>query len=161
MIVLGLLLGCAGSHGPIGPNIGGNSVQSEKDSPLMGSHVLWGFYQISIDRFSHDIKVVPLRSAECNFNVTRLLQPPASPTNRIQVHLDSSASDFASGLFAVDITIDHPFPGVPKFAGFDVRGIFMGDGSVASAHYAGLQYASGQRCSSCESRRLDSMVESV
>ncbi|MCK4720665.1 hypothetical protein KAU08_08400, partial [bacterium] len=39
----------------------------------------------------------------------------------------------------IDIIVTHPFPGYPEFNGYDLRGIFMGDGSL-TLEKGGLKY---------------------
>ncbi len=142
-----LVLGCSNSTGgvPTLPNAGSEDLTAlstlEGAKSLPGSHVLWGMWEITIDPSTLEADVIPLRGASFNANVTQFMQPPMAPMNLINVYVDPGAGDIANGLFAVDITLNHPFPGMGQFSGFDVRGVFMVDGSVSSAHYGGLMYA--------------------
>ena len=40
----------------------------------------------------------------------------------------------------IDISITHPFPGLPQYNGYDVRGVFMGDGSLIMKYNPDLIY---------------------
>lgn len=92
---------------------------------------LWGLWEISLDENSGDFEIIPLRGASFQANVTRFLQPPSSPTHLLTLTLDSSASDIPKGYIVCDVTIRHPFVGLAKWRGFDVRGIVMGNASIS------------------------------
>lgn len=143
-VLIAVLSGCSdGNHrAPVSPSTGYDILQL-KDEGYQRSfgRVLWGLYEITIDTRTLEAGVCPLRSAEFNVNVTQFMQPPISPTNRISVYVDPGASNLPEGLFAVDVTLHHPFPGLSQYSGFDVRGIFMGDGSIESQQYNNLLYA--------------------
>jgi len=62
------------------------------------------------------------------------MQPPSSPINFLSIHIDPGDSKIEEGLFAVDVTLKHPFPGLHQFNGFDVRGIMMSDGTLVREH---------------------------
>jgi len=141
VLLLFILSGCSGNS-PLTNDIEPGDSSLQKDSErASGMHLLWGFYEITIDPETLESTVTPLRSADFNANVTLFMQPPQSPTNRISVYIDIGDSEIDTGLFAVDISLHHPFPGLSQYSGFDVRGIFMADGSVSSSHYNGLDYA--------------------
>ncbi len=131
--------GCAG-NAPTTPDIvpitdgAAKAVQTNNRSN-------WGYFEISIDTNTLEARVIPLRSAEFNANVTQFMQPPVSPTSRITVSIDAGASDFPNGLFAVDVTLLHPFPGLDQYSGFDVRGILMANESVISDQYPNLSWS--------------------
>jgi hypothetical protein len=48
-----------------------------------------------------------------------------------------------TGYTDIDVSIDisHPFPGMPHYDGYDVRGVFMGDGSGTLGYNSDLVYA--------------------
>jgi len=143
LLVILVITGCSGTNG-VDPVMGGlNSISAGVTSTKNGSnsHYSWGYYGIAIDTSTLGVNVLPLRTAEFNANVTRFMQPPTSPTNRISVAIDSADSDFPNGIFAVDVTLHHPFPGFDKFSGFDVRGIFMSNESYVSQHYDNLGWS--------------------
>jgi hypothetical protein len=96
-------------------------------------HVLWGTWQIVIDSEKMTANVVPLRGAEFTCNVTKFMQPPSSPTNLVSIAIGPGSIP-ADGYFEVDVGLQHPFPGLKKFSGFDVRGILMTNGSMVGYH---------------------------
>jgi outer membrane protein assembly factor BamB len=132
-LVLLIALSCSKTSGPISPsspNLSQSGASLPSNNPTAtGHHDLWGFYQISIDAATEKIDIVPLRGAMFNANVTRFLQPPSSPIHLLTVSFNSG-SDFLTGHLDLNVTLRHPFPGLNKFRGFDVRGIVMGEGSV-------------------------------
>ena len=144
LIILAFLTACSKSNDSspqlcdLNPQID-SSGHGQTDNS--GSRMLWGFYEIGIDTRTGEANIVPIRTAEFGANVTRFMQPPISPVSRIKVYVDLTGGDISNGLFAVDVTLNHPFPGLSMYSGFDVRGIFMADGSVESNHYGGLIYA--------------------
>ncbi|HDS29403.1 MAG TPA: hypothetical protein ENN67_00015, partial [Firmicutes bacterium] len=102
-------------------------------------HHLWGYYTIAIDSESMTADAIPLRIADFTANVTRFMQPPLSPTNMLSISI-LGGSNPSVGYFEIDITLQHPFPGLANFRGFDVRGIMISNGSVALAHDSSAIY---------------------
>jgi hypothetical protein len=91
--------------------------------------VLWGIYEIEWNSDLEAFEILPVRTIQFQANVTRFLQPPSSPTNLLSVVI-KPGSNLLNGYVDVDVTIRHPFVGLKKFRGFDVRGIVMGNGSL-------------------------------
>jgi hypothetical protein len=132
LIVLLIALGCSGGS-PVSP---GNSLAIDPGKTLTSignNHVLWGMWDISIDPATMTAQATPLRGVEFTCNVTQFMQKPISPVNMIQLSI-GSGSDPSSGYFEVLVTLKHPFPGLNQYGGFDVRGIFMSDGSVSGTY---------------------------
>jgi len=122
LLFAGILVGCSGSGSPVIPSSELSAPKQIASGP--SNRVLWGYYNVSIDPLSMQAEVTPLRGAEFTANVTRFMQPPLSPTNMVSFSVDGS-SDPATGYFAVDVTVKHPFPGISMYNGFDVRGILF------------------------------------
>jgi len=141
LITLGLtLVGCGGTS-PTFPPVN-DELTSVRGSQDHGSNrVLWAYYDIKFDPATSQFEVTPLRSAMFNVNITRFMEPPISPVNMISLSIDGVASDILNGLIVVDVTITHPFPGLDKYRGFDVRGIFISDGETALPGNSDLIYA--------------------
>lgn len=120
------VISCSGHSNPVIPDNPELSTQS--GNVPGGNHILWGYYQVSIDSDKMEAEITHLRTAELNVNVTQFLQKPFSPINLISIQIlpESTPND---GFFAVDVTLQHPFPGVEQYRGFDVRGIFMSNGT--------------------------------
>ncbi len=125
------LLGCSGSSNPVS-----NSTLQSPDRPVReigATHILWGLWHVTIDPDSLTAEVVPLRTAEFTCNVTQFMQPPASPSHMISFAFPPG-SDPPNGYFVVDVSLRHPFPGLNMYNGFDVRGIFMANGTLTGEH---------------------------
>jgi hypothetical protein len=133
-IVAMFAFGCSGSGvNPVTPTASGNDQLKSQSAPGTSTdRYLWGFWQIEIDPATLEASISENRNAQFNANVTRFLQPP-NPYN-LKVHIDDDASDVQNSLLACDVYLTHPFVGMNKFRGFDVRGIIMGDWSLSSLH---------------------------
>ncbi len=128
-----LLLGCSGtSHNPVLPDQDLTpSVQLENSTSLSQTH-LWGYYDIYLDPDTKTVEVVPNRDIMFTANVVNFINGnPAGlgfSINSIETGADFTDVD-------IDIAITHPFPGLPQYNGYDVRGVFMGDGSAELETY--------------------------
>ncbi len=124
------LLSC--SHGdPLNPDPLADNVSSDHQAQCRRQP--WGLWEFRCDPVDGSVEAVPLRGAMFNANVVRFLQPPSSPANLITV-APGPGGDPSNGYWVLDITFRHPFIGASKFRGFDVRGIIMAEGDVASIH---------------------------
>jgi len=125
LLFLMLLVGCGGSHDPIVDEIDADiapaAVQQSSDSHHgTGNRVLWGLWKINVSADRQTITVVPDRVGALHFNVVRLLEVmPCTDCLRIK-----NLQVIPDGLSA-DVTLIHPFPGLLRYTGFDVRGIFI------------------------------------
>jgi len=120
--------GCSNSGtdlNPVEPDISGEHGLTI-DNDNNGQTCLWGYYDIEIDPVTWDTAVTPLRHAMFTANVVNFLNanPAFLGLSINKVQNDASYIDLD-----VDISITHPFPGLPQFNGYDVRGIFMSEGS--------------------------------
>ena len=123
IIAAGLFAGCVRDRdiSPIAPPSDlashGNVLQTSA-----GNRYLWGFWEIGISSDRSNVEIVPMRTGSMHFNVLKLLeQSPCSnclTVGNVKVQPDGSLS--------VTIGVKHPFPGLLKFTGFDVRGIVIG-----------------------------------
>jgi hypothetical protein len=85
------------------------------------------------------IEAVPLRTAEFTANVTNLLE---SKPGNLQIGDLDLTDYFTTGRIDCTVTLRHPFPGLGKYSGFDVWGVFMHNGASA-LDYDGLTYSCG------------------
>lgn len=147
LVTIFIALGCGGD--------GSSPVTAPPASPEMTSpardvsasrnnRMLWGFWDISVDTRDGTVEAVPLRGAMFNANVTRFLQPPSSPVNLLSISINPN-SNMQFGYVDLNVTIRHPYFGLQKFRGFDVRGIVMGEGTEAfSFDFTALRSGSGE-----------------
>jgi len=142
-VLLLLALGCSSGDSPVMPNE--NSQDPQLADPLRQSsdsgsaRILWGYYTVTIDGGKNEVDIFPLRSAMFNANVTHFLSPPYTPVSCLTISLLPDC-DFPNGYVNVDVTLKHPFQGTNMYRGFDVRGIFMADGSIPGAHDPDIIY---------------------
>jgi hypothetical protein len=123
-------MSCSGGSGntPVvpdassGTNLTGNSAVTESNT----SNYLWGYYTINVDVENQVVESVMDRTAMFNANVVSFLNgnPAALAFNIIETPIGPDYIDVD-----IDVTITHPLPGLPQYDGYDVRGIFIGDGS--------------------------------
>ncbi len=129
------ILGCNGGTNPVGVD----SSLSNTSQMVGSSRTLWGLWQCYMDPDSGRFETVLLRTAAFTSNVNNLLS--LTPGN-FQVS-DLDASNFQTeGRLDCTVTVKHPFPGLDKFNGFDVWGVFLHNGESALG-YDGLTYGGG------------------
>jgi hypothetical protein len=135
VVALGFIimeLGCSSGSMISDPLSTKVNVNSESSSGIQ-SQQLWGMWSADFNPDGSRFELTPIRGAMFQVNVTKFLQPPSAPVNLLTVHIDNGLSQFPSGHIVCDVTVSHPFKGVAKYRGFDVRGIVMGDASTSGA----------------------------
>ncbi len=99
--------------------------ESIAGSAATACRALWGEWRVAIDPGTCESSIVPLRSSAFHVNTLMFIEPPTGSTMKISnLTVDGTVID-------CDITLTHPFPGLNQFAGFDVHGILIADGSLA------------------------------
>jgi len=136
-LLLALLAGCSGSDNPVNPP---TDFTDRTENNSAANTRMWGLWDITINADTKTAEVFPLRAAEFTANVTQFLQPPISKTHLMGIEIDPS-SDFPNGYIVVDVILNHPFPGLDMYTGFDVRGVCIGNGSVPGISDTNLLYA--------------------
>lgn len=135
LVIFIFLVSCSSSSSPVTSGLTGLTAKHANVS--RSSNVCWGIWDVILDSETKTAEIVPLRTAAFNVNVTMFLQPPVAPVNLMSIKFNP-ATDFPNGYIDCDVTFQHPFKALPQFRGFDVRGIFMSDGSMAVESSAGL-----------------------
>jgi hypothetical protein len=87
-----------------------------------------GLYRISIDPSGADTSVIPLRAASWHLNALKFLEPPQGGSL-----ISLSNISVAGHQVELDVTIQHPFPGMDHYVGFDVKGIVVGQGDITDS----------------------------
>jgi len=127
IVLIALSLGCSsGRDVPTSP-VDANGQRMEHSS-----HQLWGLYQFTINDESKTLDVVPVRGADLHLNALVFLEPPAN------LNLTLESLHFNGDEIEVEIGLRHPFLGMTKFTGFDVRGIVISNGSIGGFDDADL-----------------------
>jgi hypothetical protein len=117
--MFGILAGCSGgSTDPVIPLEAPDPPSAESASV---SHGLWGYFTGYADPAEGIFEISPLRAVDLHLNLVSVLNGTAGVT--AQVLWGESNPD--TGLLTVRITLKHPYVSVPKYAGFDVRGILI------------------------------------
>jgi hypothetical protein len=98
---------------------------------------LWGFYDVSIDIPSKTVTAALNRQAMFTANVVNFLN---GKVTNLGFHINGTpmGPDYVD--VDIDVSITHPFPGLPQYNGYDVRGVFMGDGSASMGYNPELIY---------------------
>jgi hypothetical protein len=137
------VVSCSSGNGnPVLPNAGteltnGNSAQT---TPKAQTH-LWGYYDLYFDFENQTVEAVPNRNIAFSANVVGFVNKPVS---NLGFGIWGTPVD-PGGTFVdvdIDVSMSHPFPGLHQYDGYDVRGIFMGNGNQALSYGGGaLTYA--------------------
>ena len=82
---------------------------------------LWGYWDVFISADRSSVDVIPNREGMMHLNAVRLLEvTPCSTCLKI-----GNIKIVGTNLIEADLTLIHPYPGLLKLTGFDVRGIFI------------------------------------
>ncbi len=90
------------------------------------SHQCLGYSLLTIDTEKVEASIQALRGGNSHFNITGIM----NGTMGVSIAMVPAASDPQNGLFAIDITLAHPFGSKPLLTGFDVKGILMTPGTL-------------------------------
>jgi hypothetical protein len=98
---------------------------------------LWGYYDVFVDVRGKTATVVFNRQAMFTANVVNFIN--GKPTDlSVHIHDTPVGGDYVD--VDIDVTLTHPFPGLTQYNGYDVRGVFMGDGSANLSYNPALLY---------------------
>lgn len=121
-IVAVFAIGCSSvSNNPLAPD----GTRDAEPAQQANAHHLWGLWQFMINPELATVEFAPVRAAELHINAVTFLEPPANVNISIE-----GPPEFAGGNVTLNIGITHPFTGLDKFTGFDVKGILIGHGSI-------------------------------
>ena len=130
-----ILIACSNGGDP--PSVPSFVNPPDSASPIhvaQSSRVVWGLYEVTINATSETVEAVPLRTAMYRCNLNRLMETHG-PKHLKFANLDFS--EFSSaGHLSLDVGLEHPFPGLDQYTGFDVWGVFMHDGSGVLSYEA-------------------------
>jgi hypothetical protein len=130
-------MGCSGGgDSPVTPDTGPGLTSGVSDHGAQVQTHLWGYWTCYVDIENQTVEAVPLRTTLFAANVVGFLNSNNSLSfiiNDTPVTPDYTDVD-------IDITLTHPLPGLPSYDGYDVRGIFIGDGSQYMQYNSDLSY---------------------
>jgi hypothetical protein len=92
---------------------------------------------VFINAEDRTVEAIPDRQGMFTANVVTFLNQSALNL-AIKLNEIVPGTDFLD--IDIDVTLKHPFPGMDQFDGYDVRGVFMGDGSESLASNSDLVY---------------------
>jgi hypothetical protein len=124
ILALVMALGC--SSGKANPTLPSDNSEeslgvSQTNVPLLPNRHLWGLWEINISEDRQVAEIIPARSGEMHLNVVRLLEVfPCKNCLTI-----GNIKMVEPNVLEADLTLVHPYPGLLKYTGFDVRGIFI------------------------------------
>ncbi len=123
-VILTTFVGCSSGQSPVTP--ASNPDQLSLNSINQSNRTIWGYWTVRVDPDLESIDIVPDRQAGSHFNVVRLLEvDPCTDCLSIQ-----NLSWLPNNIVQCDFELRHPFPGLVKFTGFDVRGVLVADGDT-------------------------------
>jgi len=136
-VILMMLWGCTTSNEvPVTP--AGSPVPDLTDTCEVkeSTTTLWGYFDLIFDIDNKKIEAVPNRSVEYATNVVVFLN--SSPLG-VTVAFNGTTPGSGYVDIDMDITIKHPLQ-LEKFNGYDVRGVFIGNGSGTLSYNTDLLY---------------------
>lgn len=141
ILLAGLLLsaGCSRSSAPGNPVIPDNKTGingASKNANQSQIH-LWGLYDVYIDVAAGEVNAIPNRQAMFTCNVVNFLNKKVGSLGW-KINSATAGPDYVD--IDIDVSLTHPFPGMPQYNGYDVRGIFMGNGSAKLKYNPDLVY---------------------
>jgi hypothetical protein len=124
-----LLMGCSSAtRNPISLQGGeepSNQLTGSVVATAHGQTYLWGYYELYFDVENKTIEATPVRSVEFSANVVKFLN---NDPKGVQVKFNGTTPGTGYVDIDMDITIKHPLS-ENAYDGYDVRGIFIGNGS--------------------------------
>jgi len=137
-VLLLAITACAGSDNAIPPvTEPGMTLGASSHEGLSQTH-LWGYWDVYVDIANSTAYAVPARGACFAANIVTFLNASAA---NLQLNVIGTLTGPGYVDVDLDIGIKHPFPTLPQYRAYDVRGIFMGKGSKQMAHNPDLKYA--------------------
>lgn len=117
MALIAALAGCSGMSVPMIP---------PEDVPVKSREIsaqewVWGRWMFYVNESHDSIEAIPVREGEWHLNVTKFLETQPCQ-NCLNIGVVTPQGD---GSVKVKVSLTHPFPGVPRYTGFDVRGIVI------------------------------------
>ena len=146
LLTTGIMIGCSGGGAsPVFPDLTQHAVNAPSfDNEGTPGKAIWGVWDITIDRETLDISVVPLRGAEFTVDVVAFLQYPKGTPANLQLHITDNSDFMDMGILGIGVGLTHPFPGLDQFVGFDVMGVVMGSGSTSSLYNPDVLFSDGK-----------------
>ena len=124
-IMAALAAGCSGTGSPTSPTT--NPQLSGAGTTETAQTHLWGYWDLYFDLENGTVEAIPNHQAEFAANVVSFLNSKGG----LGFTINSTPVD-PGGAFVdvdLDVKLTHPLAGMTQYNGYDVRGIFIGDGT--------------------------------
>ena len=133
-----LFVGCSKSAvDPLVPGDNTTPVAAAQDSSQAAATHLWGYWDVYVDIANQKADAVLNRNAMFTANCVMFLN--SSPLSlKFKINGTPVTPDYID--VDIDVILTHPFPGLPQYNGYDVRGVFMGNGSATVNYNPELIY---------------------
>ena len=136
LLIALMVAGCSGSSNPAGPSLSEKVTDTQAGGADEQTN-LWGYYDVYVDVASQTATAVENRQAMFTANVVNFINgKPAG----LGFHINGTPIGSGYVDVDIDVSITHPFPGLHQYDGYDVRGVFMGDGSANLRYNTDLIY---------------------
>ncbi|MFH1676518.1 MAG: hypothetical protein ABIC40_05785 [bacterium] len=130
-----VIISCTNTNSAVSPALDSGLIANSPDHGVQ-TH-LWGYYDVYIDIETRTAEAVEKRNAMFTANVVNFINPKPAGLG-FHINDTSMGTDYID--VDIDVSITHPFPGLPQYNGYDVRGVFMGDGSASLNYNPDLIY---------------------
>jgi len=138
-MILPLMVSCAETTNTIAPDIELSASDPGLNSPQnSGNAYLWGYYDVYLDIENQRVEAIENRQSMFTANVVNFVNSQPSGL-RFNINDTPVGPDYVD--VDIDVSITHPFSGMPQYHGYDVRGVFMGNGSANMIGDPDLFYA--------------------
>ncbi|MFH1676542.1 MAG: hypothetical protein ABIC40_05910 [bacterium] len=140
-VIISAMISCTNGNNelsPVIPTLGTESPNTALSVERQPQTQLWGCYEIEIDIPTQTVTAVPLRHAMFTANVTKFVNGKAANLG-FKINDTPVTPEYID--VDIDVTITHPFPGLLQYNGYDVMGIFMGNGSATMQYNSDLVYS--------------------
>ena len=138
LILAIVALGCAGYDDPSAPSSGPDLTSNSQVSSGSTQTHLWGYYDVYIDIPTQTATCILNRDVMWSANVVNFIN--AKPTYLgFNIKATPIGPDYVD--VDIDVSVTHPFPGLSEYNGYDVRGVFIGDGSATLEYNPALVYS--------------------
>ena len=120
LVMIFAVIGCSGAKDHNGFAVP-TFPQKTEASGVGQNRLLWGAWDVLIGADHSSVEISPLRSAEMHLNVIKMLEIYTC----VQCLTIKNVHQVEPNVLEADVSLKHPYPGLIKYTGFDVRGIFM------------------------------------